>query len=336
MKLAQKAVLVTGADGFIGSHLVEELVQRGAKVKAFVWYNAQNSYGWIDALDQETQSQIEVVSGDICDPDSVNSAVKGTQVVLHLAALIGIPYSYTAPFSYIETNMHGTLNVLQAARQHNVEKIVHTSTSEVYGTAQFVPITENHPLHAQSPYAATKVGADQLAISFFDSFKTPVAVLRPFNTYGPRQSARAVIPTIISQLAAGSKEVHLGNTVATRDFLYVKDTAGAFIAMAESEESLGKVIQCGTGFEISVHDLFMEIAGLMGVDAEIEQDEERVRPAGSEVERLCADPSLARELLGWTPDYAGLDGLRRGLKETIEWFSDPKNLALYRHYSYTV
>ncbi|MDW7643585.1 MAG: NAD-dependent 4,6-dehydratase LegB [Desulfuromonadales bacterium] len=325
-----KKILVTGADGFIGSHLTEELVRRGHTVKAFVLYNSFNSWGWLDHSSPEIKSSIEVFAGDIRDPYGVKHAMRGCDVVLHLAALIAIPYSYHSPDTYVDTNVKGTLNVVQAARELGVSKVVHTSTSEVYGTARFVPITEEHPLQGQSPYSASKIGADQIAMSFYSSFETPVATIRPFNTYGPRQSARAVIPTIITQIANGQRRLKLGATHPTRDFNYVTDTVEGFIAVAESEHSVGEVINVGSNFEVSIGNTVEMIADLMGVEVEIVTDDKRIRPEKSEVERLWADNRKAKELLGWTPRYGGGEGLRRGLAKTIEWFTDPGNLKIYK------
>jgi len=334
VNLSGKRILVTGADGFIGSHLVEQLLVEGYEVRCFVLYNSFNSWGWLDSFSPSVKSGLDVFAGDIRDPVSVRTAMEGCDLVLHLAALIAIPHSYRAPYAYVETNVTGTLNVLQAARDLGVEKVVHTSTSEVYGTAQFVPITEAHPLNAQSPYAATKVGADQLAMSFHYAFDVPVAVIRPFNTYGPRQSARAVIPTIISQIAAGADTIALGALTPTRDFNYVIDTARGFIAMAESDLAVGKVTNIGSDYEVSIAELAGLIAEVMRREVSIELDKQRLRPAASEVERLWADNTKARERLDWVPNYGGLDGLRRGLKETAAWFSEPGNLALYKAEQY--
>ncbi|MEN2427748.1 NAD-dependent 4,6-dehydratase LegB [Chromobacterium vaccinii] len=336
MKLQGKKILVTGADGFIGSHLVEHLVRQGADVRAFVYYNSFNSWGWLDQSPEDIRRSFEVFAGDIRDPHGVRTAMQGCDVVLHLAALIAIPYSYHSPDTYIDTNVKGTLNVVQAARELGVERVVHTSTSEVYGTARFVPITEEHPLQGQSPYSASKIGADQIAQSFFLSFETPVTTIRPFNTYGPRQSARAVIPTIITQIAAGMDEIKLGAIHPTRDFNFVQDTVRGFCAVAECDAALGKVINVGSNYEISVGDTARLIAELMGRDVRFTSDEQRLRPAGSEVERLWADNRLARELAGWGPEYAGIDGLRRGLKETIDWFTEPSNLGRYKAGNYNI
>ncbi|RNB85219.1 NAD-dependent 4,6-dehydratase LegB [Brevibacillus panacihumi] len=330
LDLRQKRILVTGADGFIGSHLTEELIKQGHNVKSFVMYNSFNSWGWLDQAPKEITKQLEVFSGDIRDPHGVKQAMKGCDVVFHLAALIAIPYSYHSPDTYVDTNIKGTLNVLQAARELEVEKVVHTSTSEVYGTARFVPISEEHPLQGQSPYSASKIGADQLALSFYSSFGTPVSVIRPFNTYGPRQSARAVIPTIITQIASGQRRIHLGSLHPTRDFNYVKDTVSGFLAVAQSENSIGKVINIGSNYEVSIGQTANLIAELMGQDIEIISDDQRIRPDKSEVERLWADNSKAKALLGWEPTYGGVEGFKRGLSETIDWFTQAENLRLYK------
>ena len=322
-------ILVTGADGFIGSHVVETLVKSGHEVRAFVLYNSFNSWGWLDESEQSIRDSIDVFAGDIRDPHGVDKAVEKQDVVLNLAALIAIPYSYHSPDTYIDTNIKGTLNILQAARRHNVERIVQTSTSEVYGTAQYIPIDEAHPLHPQSPYAATKVGADQLALSFHASFDVPVGILRPFNTYGPRQSARAVIPTIISQLANKSK-VKLGSLSPTRDFSFVQDTANGLLAAAQSDAIIGQTINLGSGFEISIKETAETIAKLMNTELELVDDEQRVRPENSEVERLHASIEKAKALLGWQPELKGLAGFETGLKKTIEWFLNPKNLSRYK------
>ncbi len=334
--LSTSPVLVTGADGFIGSHVVEELLAQGARVRAFVMYNSFNSWGWLDRLPEAERAAIEVVAGDIRDGDCVRRAVKGCGGVLHLAALIAIPFSYDAPEAYVDTNVKGTLNLLLAARDAGVARFVQTSTSEVYGTAQTVPIDERHPLGAQSPYAASKIGADQMALAFHDAYATPVTVIRPFNTYGPRQSARAVIPTIITQLLAGAASVRLGALHPTRDLSFVRDTARGLVAglAAPAERVLGEVINLGSGFEISIGDLAREIAGIAGVALAIEQDRARLRPDKSEVERLWSDNAKAARLLDWRPRYGGLEGLRRGLRETIDWFRDPANLGAYKSLAY--
>ena len=298
-------ILVTGADGFIGSHLVEALVRQGHKVRAFVLYNSFNSWGWLDNCNSDVKEQFEIFSGDIRDPHGVKIAMKGCDAVIHLAALIAIPYSYHSPDTYVDTNIKGTLNILQAARDLDVKRIIHTSTSEVYGTAKFVPITEEHPLQAQSPYSATKIAADQLAYSFYTSFQLPVVIIRPFNTYGPRQSSRAVIPTIITQIAKGQKEIKLGALSPTRDFNYVQDTVSGFIAALNSEEGLGEVVNLGSNFEISISDTAYLIGEIMSTDIKIITDEARKRPENSEVERLWADNSKAKKLFDWKPSYAG-------------------------------
>jgi NAD dependent epimerase/dehydratase len=329
-------ILVTGADGFIGSHLTETLVRAGYEVKAFVLYNSFNSWGWLDHCAADVKGKFEVFAGDIRDPHGVKEAMKDCDAVLHLAALIAIPYSYHSPDTYVDTNIKGTLNVLQASRELGVQRVIHTSTSEVYGSARFVPITEEHPLQGQSPYSATKIAADQLAYSFYASFHLPVVVARPFNTYGPRQSARAVIPTIITQIASGKKEIKLGAVSPTRDFNFVKDTVAGFIAVLESDKGCGEVINFGSNFEISVGDTARLIAEVMNADIEILTDEVRLRPTHSEVERLWADNSKARELFGWAPKYAKLDGFKRGLAETVEWIEDADNLRGYKADIYNI
>ena len=336
MNLKGKKILVTGADGFIGSHLTEELVRRGHDVRAFVLYNSFNSWGWLDQAPPDIKKGLDVFSGDVRDPYGIKAAMKGCDVVLHLAALIAIPYSYHSPDTYVDTNVKGTLNIVQAARELGVAKVVHTSTSEVYGTARFVPITEEHPLQGQSPYSASKIGADQIAMSFYTSFETPVSIIRPFNTYGPRQSARAVIPTIIAQIANGRKKIKLGALHPTRDFNYVADTVSGFIAVAESDRAVGEVINIGSNYEISIGETVRMIASVMGADIEIETDDVRLRPEKSEVERLWADNRKAGELLGWRPGYEGLDGLRKGLTETACWFTDPENLRAYKSDIYNI
>lgn len=329
-------ILVTGADGFIGSHLTERLVRSGHEVRAFVFYNSFNSWGWLDHCVESVKGQFDVFAGDIRDPHGIRAAMHGCDAVFHLAALIAIPYSYHSPDTYMDTNIKGTLNVVQAARELDTERVIHTSTSEVYGTANFVPITEEHPLQAQSPYAATKIAADQIALSFHKSFETPVIVLRPFNTYGPRQSARAVIPTIITQIAHGKTRIRLGAVSPTRDFNYVADTVDGFVAALNGVSAFGQVVNLGSNYEISIGDTATAIAESMGVQIEIETDEQRLRPAMSEVDQLWASNQKAKELLGWEPKYGGLDGFRRGLGETIAWFTDPKNLASYKAEAYNI
>jgi len=322
--------LITGADGFIGSHLTEALVRQGYDVRAFVLYNSFNSWGWLDHCGEDIKGKFEVFSGDIRDPHGVKEAMRGCDAVLHLAALIAIPYSYHSPDTYVDTNVKGTLNVLQAARELGVKRVVHTSTSEVYGTACFVPITEEHPLQGQSPYSATKIAADQLAYSFYSSFGLPVVIARPFNTYGPRQSARAVIPTIITQIANGKRQIKLGSVSPTRDFNFVKDTVEGFIAALKSDRGVGEVINIGSNFEISIGDTARIIAEVMGAEIEILTDDQRLRPEKSEVERLWASNDKARELLSWQPQYGGPGGFRLGLIETVTWFSEPAHLAAYK------
>lgn len=329
-------VLVTGADGFIGSHLTEALIRQGHQVRAFVYYNSFNSWGWLDHAPADVKSALDVFAGDIRDPHGVRQAMKGCEAVLHLAALIAIPYSYHSPDTYLETNAKGTLNLLQAAREHGVRRFVHTSTSEVYGTARFVPITEEHPLQGQSPYSATKIAADQLALSFHRSFGVPVVIARPFNTYGPRQSARAVIPTIITQIASGQRQIRLGSVTPTRDFNYVSDTVAFFLAALASNAGAGEVVNCGSNFEISIRDTASMIADVMGAAIEIVSDDQRLRPERSEVERLWASNAKALELFGWTPAYGGREGLARGVAETVQWFSEPSNLAMYKSDRYNV
>jgi len=332
--MARKA-LVTGADGFIGSHLTELLVREGWDVRAFVYYNSFNSWGWLDTSSEDIRSSINVFAGDIRDPFGVKEAMRGVDVVFNLAALIGIPYSYHSPQAYVETNINGILNVLQAARDLGTERVIQTSTSEVYGTARFVPITEDHPMQPQSPYSATKIGADALTESFYRAFGLNVGIARPFNTYGPRQSARAVIPTIIGQLAAGKTKIKLGAISPTRDFNFVTDTARGFMAMANGPIA-GKAFNFASSYEISVGDTAKLIAEVMGCPIEIETDEHRLRPADSEVERLNGDATRANEALGWKPEFGGIDGLRRGLEITANWFRDKNNLARYKTDIYNI
>ncbi|MBA3935959.1 MAG: SDR family NAD(P)-dependent oxidoreductase [Planctomycetes bacterium] len=330
MNLHGKKILVTGADGFIGSHLVEELIRQGCDVRAFVLYNSFNSWGWLDRLDAGARRGLDVFAGDVRDFHGVKQAMKGCEVVLHLAALIAIPYSYHSPDTYVDTNVKGTLNIVQAARELGVAKVVHTSTSEVYGTARYVPMDEGHPLQGQSPYAATKIGADQLAMSFHRSFATPVAIIRPFNTYGPRQSGRAVIPATIIQIASGRRTLKLGALSPTRDFNFVRDTVAGFISVASADAAVGEVINIGSSFEVSIGETVRLIAEVMGVDIEIETDQARLRPAASEVDRLYSANAKAQALTGWQPAYGGVAGLRRGLAETAAWFSRAENLAMYK------
>ena len=331
-----KKILVTGADGFIGSHLVESLILKGYEVKAFVLYNSFNSYGWLDQISDNVKSKCEFFSGDIRDAYGVKKAMEGCDAVIHLAALIAIPYSYYSPDTYVDTNVKGTLNILQAAKELEIKKIIHTSTSEVYGTAKYVPIDENHPIIGQSPYSATKIAADQLAYSFYASFNLPVITIRPFNTYGPRQSARAVIPTIISQLLKTGKVIKLGSMTPTRDFNYVQDTVDGFISALETVDIEGQTINLGSGYEVSIQDTAIMIADLMNIKIEISRDVERVRPEQSEVERLLADNSKAKKYLNWSPKYHGIDGLKKGLLETINWFKDSENIKLYKYNKYNI
>jgi NAD dependent epimerase/dehydratase len=333
--LKGKRILITGADGFIGSHLVEALVRGGAVVRALVLYNSFNSWGWLDDSAEDVKGKFEVVAGDIRDAAFVQSAVQGQEIVLHLAALISIPYSYQAPSSFVDTNITGTLNILQAARDTNATRVISTSTSEVYGTANYVPINEDHPLHAQSPYAATKIAADQMALAFHRTFGTPVLVLRPFNTFGPRQSARAVIPTIITQIASGIRDIKLGSLHPTRDFSFVADIVRGFICAATSQAA-GEVINIGSGFEISIGDAAKLIAKLMKADITFVRSDERIRPDASEVERLFAGIDKAKKTIGWKPEYVGHDGFARGLQQTVDWFRDSSNLRRYKAHQYNV
>ena len=334
--LGMSKVLVTGADGFIGSHLVELLLSEGYDVKAFCLYNSNGSWGWLDTLPISMRRELDVVLGDVRDPLCVREAMRGCDKVFHLAALVAIPYSYVAPSSYIETNIHGTLNVVQAARDLGVGRVIHTSTSETYGTAQFVPINEDHPQVGQSPYAASKIGADQIALSYWRSFETPVTVLRPFNTYGPRQSARAVIPTIITQIAAGQRQIHLGALSPTRDFNFVADTCSAFHLISCCDAALGQIVNAASNFEVSIGNTASLIADVMNTQVDIVTDEQRLRPEGSEVNRLFGDNSLLQKLTSWKPFYGGIEGFRKGLEVTAEWFIDPANLVNYRPGSYSV
>lgn len=321
-------ILITGAGGFIGSHLADKLVEQGHSVRTFVRYNSRNSWGWLE--DSPCKNGIEIITGDIRDFDLVKESVKGCDIVFHLAALIGIPYSYVSPLAYIKTNVEGTYNVLQAARGSGGIKVVHTSTSEVYGTAQYVPIDEDHPINPQSPYAATKASADSMALSYFRSFSLPVTVVRPFNTYGPRQSARAIIPTVIGQILEGKRKISLGNLVPTRDLTFVDDTVSGFIAAAFSERAIGETLNLGTGTEISIRDLVALIAEIMERDVEIVEDQQRIRPAASEVERLLSNPGRMNGLTGWEARVS----LREGLVQTIRWMRDHTNL--YKNDLYNV
>ena len=331
MDLKSKKVLVTGADGFIGSHLAEALVKHGADVTAFCLYNSFDSRGWLDTIDEATTSQLEFFMGDVRDPNGVRTALADQDAVFHLAALIGIPFSYHSPDSYVDTNVRGTLNILQASRELGLERVVVTSTSEVYGTAQCVPIDETHPRQGQSPYSASKIGADAMSEAFYRSFDLPVTTVRPFNTYGPRQSARAVIPTIITQVLSGVDELKLGSLAPTRDLTYVTDTCSGFIACAEADEAIGRDLNLGVGDEVSIGDLAALIMEIIGREVPIVTDDVRLRPGKSEVERLLSDNTLVRELTGWSPSVS----LREGLERTVEWFSDESNRAGYR-LGYTV
>jgi NAD dependent epimerase/dehydratase len=317
-------VLITGADGFIGSHLTELLVKSGYQVKALSQYNSFNNWGWLEDVD--CLDKIEVLTGDVRDPHYCKHITKGVDVIFHLAALIAIPYSYIAPDSYVDTNIKGTLNICQAALENGCKKIIHTSTSEVYGTAQYVPIDENHPLQPQSPYSATKIAADMMAMSFFNAFNLPVVVARPFNTYGPRQSARAVIPTIITQIATGNKEIKLGDVTPTRDFNYVEDTCRGFLELANCDEAVGQVVNIGSNFEISVGDVLNLIKEIMGSDVQFIIDEQRIRPEKSEVFRLWCDNTKIERLTGFKPSFS----IREGLQKTVAWITQPQNLTKYK------
>lgn len=332
MELGGKRVLVTGADGFIGSHLVESLISKGAIVRAFCYYNSFNSYGWLDYFTKEQLGKIEIVTGDIRDAGSVRTAVKDMEIVFHLAALIAIPYSYYSPESYVDTNIKGTLNILQASRDFNVQRILVTSTSEVYGTAKHVPIDELHPRQGQSPYSATKIGADSIADSFYRSFNSPVTIVRPFNTYGPRQSARAVIPTIVGQLLAGKHQIKLGSLHPTRDLLYVKDTVSGFISIANADQTIGEEINIATDSEISIGDLAKKIINQINPKAEILSDDARMRPGKSEVERLWGSNKKIMSLTNWVPET----NLDKGLEQTINWFSQASNLSRYKTDVYNI
>lgn len=330
-----KRILVTGSEGFIGSHLVEKLVREGYQVRAMVLYNSFDRHGWLDTLAPEIKDKLEVVWGDVRDAHCMKAVVADCDAILHLAALIAIPYSYVNPEAYIQTNVTGTLNVLQAAREHKIKKVVITSTSEVYGTAQFVPITELHPLVAQSPYAASKIAADQLALSFYRSFDCPVAIARPFNTYGPRQSARAVIPAIITQVLNGKTDIELGVLHPTRDFNFVQDTVNGIIAVLKHENSIGEVINIGSNFEVSIGQTVQTISEIFGKEIRVKTTEQRMRPTNSEVERLFASNEKAYQLINWSPEFAGLNGFRKGLTTTVAWFKQLNNSTHYRLGTYT-
>lgn len=332
MDLRNKKVLVTGADGFIGSHLVESLLDRGCDVRAFVFYNSFSSWGWLDSLPQSMLKELDVFSGDIRDPNGVATAMQGCDVVFHLAALIAIPFSYHSPDSYVDTNIKGTLNILQAAKRFGTERVVITSTSEVYGTAKYAPIDEKHPFQGQSPYSASKIGADRLSESFHKSFGTPVTIVRPFNTYGPRQSARAVIPTVITQLLLGAREVKLGSLTPTRDFNYVKDTVSGFIALAECDAAIGREVNIATGTEVSIGEVARTLVAQINPEATIATEDERLRPEASEVFRLIGDNGLIKDLTSWDVSYS----IESGLRDTITWFSQPENLSRYKAWLYNV
>lgn len=332
MNIKNKKILITGADGFIGSHLVEGLLAEGARVKAFSYYNSFNSWGWLDSFSDDKLKKIEVFTGDVRDPNGVREAMKGIDIVFHLAALIGIPFSYHSPDSYIDTNVKGTLNVLQSARDLKTSRVFITSTSEVYGTAKYIPIDENHPLQGQSPYSATKISADKISESFFRSFGTPVTIVRPFNTYGPRQSARAVIPTVITQLLSGKKEIELGSVHPARDLTFVKDTVKGFIAIAKSDKTIGEEINISTQTEISIGDLAKKIINMINPKAKLKHSKSRVRPVKSEVERLLGSNDKIKDLTGWVPEHT----LDSGLKKTITWFKKKKTLKAYKPDIYNV
>jgi len=330
MNLSNKTILITGADGFIGSHLTEMLVKQGAKVKALSYYNSFNYWGWLEDLD--CLNDIEVLTGDVRDPHYCKRIIKDVDIIFHLAALIAIPYSYVAPDSYVDTNIKGTVNICQAALENGCKRVIHTSTSEVYGTAQYVPIDEKHPLQPQSPYSASKIGADAMAKSFFNAFELPLTIARPFNAYGPRQSARAVIPTIITQIASGKKQIQLGDLTPTRDLSYVEDICRGFIALAECEKAIGETVNIGSNHEISVEDVFNLIKEIMQVDVKIVTEKARLRPEKSEVYRLWCDNTKIHNLTGFVPKYT----LKEGLKKTIAWFSNPENLRKYKTDIYNV
>ena len=329
-------ILVTGADGFIGSHLSEALTKKGHKVTAFVYYNAFNSFGWLDNIEKKIKKSLKIFPGDIRDENLVRKAMKGCDAVINLAALIGIPYSYNSPKSYFETNVQGTLNILQSAKDYGIKKVIHTSTSEVYGTAKYIPIDENHPLDGQSPYSASKIAADHLAISFYKSFDTPVSIIRPFNTYGPRQSARAIIPTIILQMINGNKEISLGSVKTTRDFSFIDDTVDAYMAAIKATDVNGEIINLGSGHETSIIDLVKIINTIVKKNCKIITDKKRVRPEKSEVERLLSSNSKAFKKLRWKPKYIGRAGLIKGLTKTIEWFTKKENFSRYKSDIYNV
>ncbi len=329
--MSNKKIFITGADGFIGSHLTEKLVQLGYNVKALAQYNSFNSYGWLDDIPQKILPEFEKVLGDIRDISHMEKLIKNCDVVFHLASLIGIPYSYKSPYSYIETNIKGTQNIVQACLNNNVDKLIHTSTSEVYGSAEFVPITEQHPLKGQSPYSASKIAADQIAFSYFASYELPLTICRPFNTYGPRQSMRAIIPTVIVQLLKNKDEIFLGSLSPTRDLNYIEDTVDGFIASLLCKHNIGETVNIGSNFEISIKNVVDIIIELSGKKVEIIQEDIRMRPKNSEVDRLWADNSKAKTLLDWSPQYSGLEGFRKGIQKTFKWFQSPKNIEKYKN-----
>jgi NAD dependent epimerase/dehydratase len=333
--LKNKNVLVTGADGFIGSHLVEHLTSLGCNVKAMCIYNSFNSWGWLDTLDVNITNNIDITLGDIRDIKSVNNACKNIDYVFHLASLIAIPHSYNSPYSYLQTNALGAMNIMESCLTNNVERVIHTSTSEVYGNLKKMPIKEDDLIFAKSPYSATKIAADQIAYSYYSSFDVPVSIVRPFNTYGPRQSNRAIIPTIITQALTNNKSIKLGALYPTRDFSYIKDTVRGFILAAKSKKSIGETINIGSGYEISIGDLYDIICKLTNVELKVKKDSTRIRPKKGEVFRLKADNKKAKKLLGWTPQYANRQGLIRGLRETIDWFKIDSNLLKYKSDRYT-
>jgi dTDP-glucose 4,6-dehydratase len=322
-------ILITGAEGFIGSHLTEALVKKNHSVKCLTLYNSFNNWGWLDTFPKDVRKELEVIPGDVRDKELITRAMKNIDVVFNLAALIGIPYSYKAPRSYVDTNINGILNILNAARELNTKQVIHISTSEVYGSAQFIPITENHPIIGQSPYSASKIGADQMAISYYKSFNLPVTIIRPFNTFGPRQSSRAVIPTIITQILK-NKPIKLGSISPTRDFTFVEDTVAGMISSIKNKKSIGQVINIGSGYEISINKLYLTISKLMGKKLKLLTSKTRVRPKNSEVMRLCASIKKAEKILKWKPKYKDLKGLEKGLIKTIKWFEYKDNLKRYK------
>ncbi len=331
-----KKIFITGSSGFIGSHLTETMVKKGYKVKALVPYNIENSWGWLDHAEKNIKKEIEIISGDVCDQDLINKSIKGVDVIYHLAALISIPYSYISPRSYVSTNIVGTLNILEAMKTNNVELMVNTSTSEVYGTSQYSPIDEKHPLNAQSPYAATKIAADQICLSYFRSFGLPVSVIRPFNTFGPRQSLRAAIPTMITQAIKNPNKFKIGNLKSMRDFSYVDDTVMGYVKCINNKKCLGEVINLGTGFDISMGDVLNLIKKNLKIEINVQIDKTRLRPEKSEVDHLLSNNKKAQKLLDWKPIHFGMKGFEDGIIKTIDWFKEEKNLKLYKSDLYTV